>query len=64
MAYKSRTEPLNLKRLKYLNNRMNLPEQDTQYYLNLKKGFEGEVKFDLLTEKLQSELFSKGDNLR
>ncbi|MGZ4161570.1 MAG: nuclease-related domain-containing protein, partial [Neobacillus sp.] len=63
MAFKSRTEPPNLKRLIFLNKRMVLPEKEKQYYSNLKKGFEGEVMFDLLTEKLHSEIFILNDLL-
>jgi hypothetical protein len=32
---------------------MNLLTEDKQNYLNLKKGYEGEVMFDSLTEKLE-----------
>ncbi|PEQ90299.1 nuclease [Bacillus sp. AFS006103] len=53
MPFKSRTKSDELKILSYLNTRMNLLENDKQYLSNLKKGFEGEVMFDLLTEKLQ-----------
>jgi hypothetical protein len=63
MAFKSRSEPLNLKRMKILNNRMDLTDNEKQYYSNLKKGFEGEMNFDLLTEKLQSEMFILNDLL-
>ncbi|MEH7305678.1 nuclease-related domain-containing protein [Neobacillus drentensis] len=52
MLFKSRIKSDELKILSYLNTRMNLPENDKQYFLKLKKGFEGELMFDLLTEKL------------
>lgn len=52
MAYKTRIESKELKILRILNTRMNLQADEKRYYLNLEKGFEGEVEFDLLTEKL------------
>lgn len=42
---------------------MELTEEEKKYYLNLKKGFEGEVKFDLITEKFQSNCFILNDLL-
>jgi len=63
MFFKPRFESDKIKILRLLNSRMNLPESDKQYFLNLKKGFEGEVMFDKLTEKLQSELFVLNDLL-
>ncbi|WP_404329687.1 nuclease-related domain-containing protein [Mesobacillus maritimus] len=63
MPYKSRTETKELQALKYLNTRMNLSVKDKQHYLNLKKGFEGEVMFDLLTETLQCECLILNDLL-
>ena len=53
--FKPRFEPVKLKILRFLNTRMNLTVKEKQYYLNLEKGFEGEVMFDTLTEELQSE---------
>lgn len=61
MPYKSRTESKELQILKLLYRRMDLPDQMKQYYFNLKKGFEGEVKFDLLTKELQCECFIFND---
>ncbi|CAM3930985.1 nuclease-related domain-containing protein [Mesobacillus thioparans] len=46
MFIKERSESEELKVLKALNTRMDLPEKEKQYYLNLQKGFEGEVMFD------------------
>jgi hypothetical protein len=63
MIYKPRTESNELLMLKFLNSRMTLSERDKQHYLNLKKGFEGEVQFDLLTEKLQCECLILNDLL-
>jgi hypothetical protein len=54
MAFKDRTESNLLKCLRILNIRMELTEDERRYYLNLKKGYEGEIQFDLITEKLQS----------
>ncbi|WP_312472380.1 hypothetical protein [Neobacillus sp.] len=59
MAYKPRKEREEITILRSLNTRMNLPEEDKWNYLNLKKGFEGEVMFDSLTEKLQSGCYVK-----
>ncbi|PLR98182.1 nuclease-related domain-containing protein [Bacillus sp. T33-2] len=63
MLKKPRSEPAEIKILTYLNTRMELPENDKQNYLFLKKGYEGEVLFDSLTEKLQCECFIINDLL-
>jgi hypothetical protein len=63
MIYKPRTESNELLILKFLNSRMTLSEKDKQHYLNLKKGYEGEVLFDSLTEKLQCECLILNDLL-
>lgn len=63
MPFKSRTKSDELKILSYLNTRMKLPENYQQRYLSLKKGFEGEVMFDLLTEKLQCDCLILNDLL-
>ncbi|MBP1932629.1 nuclease-related domain-containing protein [Ammoniphilus resinae] len=55
MLLKGRSESDELKKMRYLNMRMELPEKDKFYYSNLEKGYEGEVKFDQLTENLQEE---------
>jgi hypothetical protein len=55
MPLKSRMESDELKIWRFLNARMELTEKEKKYYLNKEKGFEGEVKFDLLTEKLSNE---------
>ncbi|GHH98580.1 nuclease-related domain-containing protein [Neobacillus kokaensis] len=52
---KSRQISKELVVLRYLNARMTLLDQDWKNYFSLAKGFEGEVKFDQLTEKLESE---------
>jgi hypothetical protein len=46
MFFKHRIISEELQLLTYLNRRMNLPEKDARNYWNLKKGFEGEKKFD------------------
>ena len=42
---------------------MNLSEKDKQHYYNLKKGYEGEVMFDSLTEKLTCDCLILNDLL-
>ncbi|NHC39322.1 NERD domain-containing protein [Bacillus sp. MM2020_1] len=54
MSFKPRIESNEIKILRSLNLRMNLESKQKQRYHNLVKGFEGEVMFDALTEKLQS----------
>lgn len=63
MLYKPRTKSTELLILESLNNRSNLSDKDKQYYSNLKKGYEGEVMFDSLTEKLQCECLLLNDLL-
>jgi hypothetical protein len=40
---------------------MDLSTKEKNHYLNLKKGYQGEVMFDQLTEKLQSEMYVLND---
>jgi hypothetical protein len=47
--FKPRTEPGKLKILRLLNARSELTPDEKQHYINLERGYEGEVKFDLLT---------------
>ncbi|WP_390285435.1 nuclease-related domain-containing protein [Ureibacillus sp. GCM10028918] len=63
MIIKSRSEPNELVILKALRNRMNLSKTDQQNYTSLKKGFEGELLFDLLLEKLECDCFVLNDLL-
>src|SRR5690625_5694810 len=63
MLYKQRKKPYELKVLEYLDTRMLLSRKERQYYFSLKKGYEGEVLFDSLTEKLQCECFILNDLL-
>jgi hypothetical protein len=61
MLKKIRTKPLKLEIFELLNTRMNLLTEDKQDYLNLKKGYEGEVMFDSLTEKLECDCYILND---
>ena len=63
MAYKPRFESDELKILRYLNKRIVLSEKDKKHYLNLKKGYKGEVVFDVLTEKLSCDCLILNDLL-
>ena len=63
MIYKQRAIPSELLILKNLDTRMRLDEKDKQYYANLKKGYEGEVMFDRLIEKLTCECLILNDLL-
>jgi len=55
MLVKPRTESDKLKIYRSLHARMNLCDHHKQYFYNLQKGYEGEVIFDSLTEKLECE---------
>ena len=63
MPFKSRTVSDELKIWRSLNARMELTEKEKRYYFYKEKGFEGEVKFDLLTEKLAGERIILNDLL-
>ena len=63
MPHKSRTESEGYFILKSLNNRMKLSDRDKEYYFNLKKGYEGELLFDSLTEKLECDCLILNDLL-
>lgn len=63
MAYKPRTEREEIIILKSLDARTVLTEEEKWNYLNLKKGYEGEVMFDSLTEKIKSECLILNDLL-
>lgn len=63
MHYKLRTKPNELVTLEILDKRINLEKEDKKRYYNLKKGYEGEVHFDYLTEKLQCECLILNDLL-
>ena len=63
MAFKPRMERQELIILRCLNARMELPDVDKRNFYNLKKGYEGEVMFDSLTEKIQSNCYVLNDLL-
>jgi len=63
MLLKSRFESQEWMILRSLNTRMELSEKEKFYYLNLEKGYEGEIKFDLLAENLLEERFIINDLL-
>jgi len=63
MNYKPRMKPAELTILEFLNARLELPQKSEQYYLNLVKGYEGELLFDSLTEKLQCDSLILNDLL-
>ncbi|MBO0961304.1 NERD domain-containing protein [Neobacillus sp. MM2021_6] len=63
MAYKPRIPRVEMIILCSLHARWNLSDDEKRNYLNLKKGFEGEVQFDSLTEKLASECLIVNDLL-
>lgn len=54
MAFKPRCESEELKILRILNTRMDLSAEDKKNYFKLEKGYQGEVLFDSMTEKLQN----------
>ncbi|WP_102347854.1 nuclease-related domain-containing protein [Bacillus sp. Marseille-P3661] len=63
MLLKVRTQSNELLVLQYLNTRMELTESDKFHYLNLEKGYEGELKFDSLAETLLEERYIINDLL-
>lgn len=63
MFKKNRYESEELRVMKALNNRMELAEKEKQYYLNLQKGFEGEVMFDAHLHKVGIQSFVLNDLL-
>lgn len=63
MLIRPRTTPEELLIYRILNTRFNLSDKEKQHYLNLEKGFEGELKFDSLTENLQNENLIANDLL-
>ncbi|MEL4026297.1 nuclease-related domain-containing protein [Lysinibacillus endophyticus] len=63
MIIKTRSQSIELQSYELLNKRMNLAEQDKQYFNNLKKGHDGERMFDTLIEKLQCDCLVINDLL-
>jgi hypothetical protein len=51
-----RTESSELLKMRILNRRMDLSPNDKKHYLRLEKGYQGEVMFDRLTEKLKNNM--------
>lgn len=63
MPYKARIEALLLMIIRILNTRMNLTVDEQNYYLNQEKGYEGECRFDQLTETLENNCYILNDLL-
>jgi len=63
MIIKARYQPLDLIFLRYLNLRMSLPEKEAKHYLNLEKGFKGELQFDNWLEQLSGDKLILNDLL-
>ncbi|QQZ10128.1 nuclease-related domain-containing protein [Heyndrickxia vini] len=63
MFAKSRCESEELMFFKYLYFRMTLSDKELSYYLTLKKGYEGEKRFDQWLEKLSSDCLILNDLL-
>ncbi|MDR7239081.1 nuclease-related domain-containing protein [Neobacillus drentensis] len=63
MILRSRTESEELLKLRSLNTLMGLTQEERFHYFNLEKGYEGEVKFDRMAEKLQEERYTINDLL-
>ena len=63
LLLKTRTEPTELVLLRLLNQRSQLSKDDQQNYFKLKKGYEGELMFDSLIEKLEIECLILNDLL-
>ncbi|WP_421378330.1 nuclease-related domain-containing protein [Bacillus salacetis] len=63
MFFKTRSESDELLALGSLNNRMRLSKRDKHHYLNLEKGYEGEVQFDGMAEKRLEDKFVLNDLL-
>jgi transcriptional regulator len=61
MALKSRSESNALKIMRSLNTRSNLSTKEKKYYFKLEKGYQGELMFDQLTAKLQSDMLVIND---
>jgi hypothetical protein len=63
MFFKTRSESDELLALRSLDKRMRLSKKHKQHYLNLEKGYEGEVKFDGMAEKRLEDKFVLNDLL-
>ncbi|WP_462411090.1 nuclease-related domain-containing protein [Neobacillus sp. Marseille-QA0830] len=60
---KPRPFPKELKILRSLNSRMVLPEKERKRYVNLQKGYEGEVMFDARAEEFTKDRYILNDLL-
>ncbi|WP_052352915.1 hypothetical protein [Neobacillus dielmonensis] len=60
---KQRPVPKELKILRALKPRIVLPEKDRKRYVNLEKGYEGEVMFDARAEELATDRYILNDLL-
>lgn len=63
VAFKERTEPIILSKLRILNKRLELSDEEKRYYSYLDKGYKGELQFDTMTEKLTSSCLILNDLL-
>nr|WP_285847970.1 MULTISPECIES: nuclease-related domain-containing protein [unclassified Mesobacillus] len=54
VAFKERNEPIILSKLRILNKRLALSDEEKRYLSNLEKGYQGELQFDAMTETLTS----------
>ncbi|MCM3767335.1 nuclease-related domain-containing protein [Neobacillus niacini] len=57
MLKKSRQIPKDLRKMRILNARMSLLEQDKRNYYAAEKGYEGEVRFDELTARIENQCY-------
>lgn len=55
MFYKERSEPEELRILRYLRPRMNFTDKEATNYLTMEKGYEGEKKFDELSVNISED---------
>lgn len=63
MIYKNREKPESIRTMELLHKHNDLSGKDYSYYLNLKKGYEGEVQFDSIIEKLTCDCLVLNDLL-
>ncbi|WP_394234882.1 nuclease-related domain-containing protein [Niallia oryzisoli] len=63
MILKDRTESDELLKMRFLNTRMELTQEEKLHYFHLEKGYEGEVSFDWKAESLQEDIYIINDLL-
>lgn len=63
MLLKDRFEPYELIVMRILDTRMELSEKEKYYYQNLQRGYDGEVKFDLISCQLKDDRYIINDLL-